>query len=86
MATVLVRFVDDESRELVHRLRNYGEDVFYHLPDAERGMGQVSMDEVDAATSEFSVRGVAQSKVRRLRQWLEEEAARQNLRVSTEVD
>jgi hypothetical protein len=87
MRTILIRLPTHQSEQfsLIHRLRNYGEDVYRYTRDNDKGVGEVDLDEVDAATTEFSVRGVADSKVRRVRQWLEEEAARQNLEINTEV-
>ena len=87
MRTVLIRFVDDpvQDQGLIHRLRNFGEDVFHYVRDAGRGMGEVDLAEVDSAKDLFLVRHVAASKVRRLRRWLEDEAARQNLHILTEV-
>jgi len=87
MRTILIRIAADQSEEFsrIHRLRNYGEDVYRYIRDNGKGMGEVHLDEVDSATTQFFVQGVANSKVRRLCQWLEEEAARQNLQVKTEV-
>ncbi len=87
MRTILIRFPTDQSEEfsLIHRLRNYGEDVYRYTRDHGKGTGEVELDEVDAATTEFSVRGVANSKVRRVCQWLEKEAARQNMQIIIEV-
>ena len=87
MRTILIRIPTDQSDEfdLIHRLRNYGEDVYRYTRDAGKGMGEVDLDEVDAAISEFSIRGVAHSRVRRLREWVEDGAVRQSLQVKTEV-
>lgn len=87
MRTILIRFPTDQADELIliHRLRNYGEDVYRYTRDNGKGVGELDLDEVDAAVTEFSIRGVAQSKVRKLRKWVEDEAARQNLLVTTEV-
>lgn len=87
MRTILIRFPTHQSEHsgLIHRLRNYGEDVYRYTRNYGKGFGEVDIDEVDAATTEFSVRGVAGSKVRRVLQWLEEEATRQNLEINTEV-
>ena len=87
MRTILICLLDDPAQDpsLIHRLRNYGEDVFRHVRDAGKGMGELDLAEVDSARDRFPVRHVAASKIRRLRRWLEEEAARQNLNVRTEV-
>lgn len=85
--TVLIRLVDDpaEQSDLVHRFRNFGEDVFRYTRDGDKGTGEVDLDEVDAAIERFSVRRVARAKVRSLSAWLQQEGARQNLRVVSEV-
>jgi len=87
MRTIVIRIPTDHSEELglINRLRNYGEDVFRYVRDNGKGMGEVDLGEVDTATAEFSVRGVTNSKIRRLRLWLEGEAKRQNLPVKTDV-
>ena len=83
--TVQIRIVcrPPDQFDLIHRLRNYGEDVYRYTRD--NGMGQVDLDEVDSAKDQFSVRGVANSKVRRLCRWLEKEGSRQNLQIATTV-
>lgn len=87
MRTILIRFPTDQADEpsLIHRLRNYGEDVYRYTRENGKGAGEVGLDEIDAAVTEFSIRGVANSKVRRLRKWVEEEAKRQHLLVQIEV-
>lgn len=86
MRTIQVRIHNPtDSRTLVHQLRNYGEDVYRHIRDSGKGFGEVNLDEVDSATDQFSVCRVANSKVRRVRIWLEEEGARQHLLVTTEL-
>ena len=66
---------------LIHRLRNYGEDVYRYTRDGGKGLGEVDLEEVDSAKDQFSVHRVANRKVRGLCRWLEEEGARQNLRI-----
>lgn len=87
MRTILIRFPIDQADELslIHRLRNYGETVYHYTRNSLQGAGEVDLEELDAAAKEFSIRGVSNSKVRRLRKWVQEEAARQNLLVTTEV-
>ena len=87
MRTIQIRLVKEsaEGRDLVHRLRNYGEDVYHYVRDGGKGMGAVDLEEVDAAKDQFSVRHVANSKVRRLCRWIEEEGARQNLPIVTQA-
>ena len=84
LRTVEVRLADrSQQSDLVHRMRNYGEDVYRYTRD--NGMGEVDLGEVDAAKSHFSIHRVAQRKARDLFKWLEKEAARQNLAIVTTV-
>ncbi|MFN3817158.1 hypothetical protein [Brevundimonas sp.] len=53
----LVAHLVDEA--LIHRLRNYGEDVYRYTRDGGKGMGEVDLEEVDSAKDQFSVRRVA---------------------------
>ena len=87
MRTILIRFPEGQAERysLIHRLRNYGESVYLHVREKGKGWGDVRLDEVDSATSEFLVYRVAKRKVRQLCRWLEEEAARQNLQIITDV-
>jgi hypothetical protein len=57
--TIVIRFPKDQDEEfsLIHRLRNFGEDVFRHLRDSEKGWGEIDLAEVDAATSQFTILG-----------------------------
>ena len=83
--TILIRFTaspGEEAGSMVHRLRNFGEDVDRVLRD--NNWGEIDHDEVDHATWEFAVTGIRQTNQRRLASWLEEEAARQHLIVSIE--
>ncbi|WP_439603208.1 hypothetical protein [Devosia sp.] len=83
--TILIKFSagpGEEAGSLAHRLRNFGEDVFRHLRDTN--WGEIDLDEVDLATSEFAVRGIKQAERQRLARWLQDEAARQQLIVSLE--
>ncbi|MBL8591966.1 MAG: hypothetical protein JNK01_04725 [Devosia sp.] len=81
--TILIKFSagpGEKAGSLVHRLRNFGEEVFHQLRDTN--WGEIGLDEVDLATSEFAVRGIKQAERRRLARWLQDEAARQQLIVS----
>jgi len=45
MRTILICLLDDPAQDpsLIHRLRNYGEDVFRHVRDAGKGMGELDL-------------------------------------------
>ncbi len=84
-ATILIRFraaPGEEPGVLIHRLRNFGEDVFRQLRESE--WGKVDIDEIDCATEEFTVTHIKQANKLRLMRWLAEEAARQHLAVTLE--
>ena len=72
-----------EPNDSVHRLRNFGEDVFRQL--REDDWGTVGLYEIDRATTQFAIRDVKASKLRRLITWIAQEADRQHLPITTEV-
>ena len=82
--TIVIKFKAQpgEEADLIHRLRNFGEDVFRLLRENE--WGKVDIDEVDRATAEFAVTGIKQANRLRLMRWLAEEAARQHLIITLE--
>ena len=72
-----------EPNDFVHRLRNFGEDVVRQLRVDDWGMAD--LNEIDRATTQFAIRGVKASKLRRLITWIEQEADRQQLQITTEI-
>ena len=54
MARALKVFLTAPSPNMVHQWRNFGEDVYRELRDE----CEVSIDEIDASTSEFFLRGI----------------------------
>ncbi|MGB3335696.1 MAG: hypothetical protein WBA73_00810 [Devosia sp.] len=85
MATVVIHLVGepDAYGPLTHQFRNYGETVFGWVN--ENDFGSVDIADVDRSTNQFAIRNVKASKLRRITRWVEEEAARQFLGVSTET-
>jgi hypothetical protein len=83
--TVVIHFhpEQDERALLIHRLRNFGEEVWTQAREAE--WGTVNLREVDRATTQFSVTDVHAKKLRRLTGWIQEKADLRNLRISIEV-
>jgi hypothetical protein len=51
-ASIRIHTSDDPTPAVVHRFRNFGEDVYRELADR----CSVNMDEIDAATTSFVVR------------------------------
>ncbi|MEQ1950646.1 hypothetical protein [Mesorhizobium sp. CN2-181] len=68
---------------LIHRVQNFGEDVFRELRVTQ--WGEIDIHEVDTATDCLVVRRIANSKVRRLKAWIEREMARQHLKGLVEI-
>jgi hypothetical protein len=60
MARTLKVYLTAPSPDLVHRWRNFGEDVWSKL----RTKCEVSIEEIDASTSEFFVRGIHKRELR----------------------
>jgi hypothetical protein len=60
MARTLKVYLTAPTPELVHQWRNFGEDVWGQL----REECEVSIDEIDASTSEFFVRGIHKRELR----------------------
>jgi len=84
MRTIVIHFEpQDEDIAFVHRLRNFGEDVWGQARKA--GWGTVSIDEIDRATTQFSIRDVHAKKLRRLTTWIQREADLRHLRIIMEV-
>lgn len=84
--TLVIHFqpnLGEESHILVHRVGNFGEDVFRFLRDNQ--WGTADLGEVDRVKTHFSVANVKAPKLRRLIGWIEGEASRQYIRVSIEV-
>lgn len=68
--TIRIRIPDDP--DLVHRFRNFGEDVFRAL----RVICSVDIHEIDRSTSTFCVRKVAKADLGRVTQIIERELGR----------
>jgi hypothetical protein len=60
MARTLKVYLTAPSPDLVHQWRNFGEDVWSKL----RAECEISIDEIDASTSEFFVRGIHKRELR----------------------
>jgi len=68
---LVISFAGDAAdTKLVHRVRNFGEDL--HRAFETRDDAAISLDEVDVATNELRVTVKSVSKVRRVAQFLEQ--------------
>jgi hypothetical protein len=85
LATIVVHLdgQPDAYGHLTHQFHNFGEDVFRWVRDSS--VGEVDLDEVDKSTNKFSIANVKASNCRRVMRWVQEEAVRQFLTISTEV-
>mgnify|MGYP001100991612 CR=1 FL=1 len=85
MATIVIRLEGQPAGHgpLTHQFRNFGEDVFRQVRGNE--WGEVNVGEVDRSTNMFSIANVNASTCRRVVRWVEKEAVRQFLTVTTEV-
>ena len=68
----------------VDQFRNFGADVFRWLRDQKRA-GEVDLGEIDRAVVTFAVRHVGAAMCRRVESWVAEEARRQHITVSLNV-
>ena len=53
-AAIKIAISDEPTSDIVHRFRNFGEDVYHSLRDT----CAVSIEEVDASTTSFTVRAI----------------------------
>jgi hypothetical protein len=83
--SLVISFNSDQAElyGLIHRTRNFGEDVYRFLQT--NGWGEINMGEVDAAITQLIIRDIKHSKVRRVAVWVEEEMTRQHLLGAVEV-
>ncbi|MFD2057636.1 hypothetical protein ACFSQT_32485 [Mesorhizobium calcicola] len=83
--SLVINFNIDQAElyGLIHRVRNFGEDVYRFL--RTNGWGEIDIGEVDAATTQLIMRDIKHSKLRRVTAWVEEEMRRQHLLGEVEV-
>lgn len=74
MRAIRIAVSESPTAEVVHRFRNFGEDVYRALRDH----CSVSIDEIDAATTSFLVRDIHKRDVRRIRKVIGNELRRHN--------
>jgi hypothetical protein len=74
--TIRVRIPDDAdpTGTIVHRFRNFGEDIFRVLRD----ICSVDLDEIDRCTSTFCIRDVADTDLPRVMEVIEHELRHHN--------
>ncbi len=72
--TLLVQISGQPTPEIIHRFRNFGEDIFRALRDS----CDVDLDEIDASTDRFHVRGIKARQVGRVVKTIESELQAHN--------
>ncbi len=72
-AAIKIEISDPPTSEVIHRFRNFGEDIYRLLGD----MCSVDIDEIDAATSSFVVRDIHRRDLGEVTQTIKRELKRQ---------
>ncbi len=67
----------------LHKFQNFAEDVFYWVRDD--GWGDLDFEELDRGADAFAITGVKASKRRRIVNWVQQEAERQCVAISLDV-
>ena len=62
MRAIRIAISDPPTTDIIHRFRNFGEDVYRRL----REECSVSIDEIDGSTNSFVVRDIHKRDVRRI--------------------
>ena len=78
MRAIRIAVSDAPTPEVIHRFRNFGEDIYRALRD----QCSVSIDEIDAATTSFLVRDIHKRDVRRISKIIQEELRHHNFETS----
>ena len=81
MRAIRIAVADAPTPEVVHRFRNFGEDIYRALRD----QCSVSIDEIDASTTSFLVKDIHRQDVRRISKIIREELRRHNLEASATI-
>jgi hypothetical protein len=71
-AAIKIAISDEPTSDIIHRFRNFGEDVYRALRDT----CAVSIEEVDASTTSFTVRGIHRSDLGDVTQTIKRELKR----------
>jgi hypothetical protein len=78
MRAIRIAVSDPPTPDVVHRFRNFGEDIYRAL----REECSVSIDEIDAATTSFMVRDIHKRDVGRITKLIKEELRRHHFEAS----
>jgi len=80
-AAVLVQISDDPTPDIVHRFRNFGEDVYRALADK----CSVDIDEIDAATTSFVIRNIRRQDIGVVTELIKKQLRQHNFDASGDV-
>lgn len=80
-AALRVQISDDPTPDVVHRFRNFGEDVYRALTEK----CSVSIDEIDAATTSFVVRSIRRQDLGVVTQLIKKQLQQHNFDASGEI-
>ena len=69
MPAIRIQISDKPTPDIVHRFRNFGEDIYRALRDE----CSVSIEEIDASTTSFSVRDIQKRDLGRITKIIKEE-------------
>ena len=78
------RMLADDYGNQLHRFRNFGEGVFTWIRN-HKGTGEIDFAELDTSLGKFAVRGIRAHKSRNSLAWLGQEAERQHLTLTLEL-
>ena len=81
MRAIRIQIVDEPTPDIVHRFRNFGEDIYRALRDE----CSVSIEEIDASTTSFSVRNIHKRDLGRITKIIKEELRRHNFESSASL-
>jgi hypothetical protein len=81
MPDLRIEISDEPSQDIVHRFRNFGEDIYR----AFRERYSVSLEEIDASTTHFHIREIRRRHLRSVTREILRMAAEHNFVVSASV-
>lgn len=80
-AAIKIAISNEPTSDIVHRFRNFGEDIYRELRDT----CSVSIDEVDASTTCFTVRDIRRRDLGEVTQTINRELKRHHLDSSAKL-
>ena len=78
---IKIEISDSPTPDIVHRFRNFGENVYRTLKDE----CSMNIEEIDSATTTFSVRGIHSRDLNRIKIIIEKELEKHNFSQSAKL-